>query len=149
MKKQETEGKTFLNILTETLTGAREAPHAPDADVEPGEQVIGILANAQVQALYSLRVTLAEHLVKFKGAMPDERPSDDEVRKLQVRGSALATQYQIVNHLLWEGVHTEFPQSRDPRVGVGLRKGWSVIIFKNTGMSTGDIIQRLLGGMFD
>lgn len=131
MKKPETIEKTFLDILTETLTLKRETLHQPDADIEPGEKVVGTLEDEQVRALFSLRAMLQQHLVKFKKSFPERRPNDDEVRRLTVRANALATQYKIANCLLWEGVHTEFPATRDPRVACGIRKGWVVVIFKN------------------
>lgn len=140
---QKTEDKQFLDVLTETLTLKREALHAPQGEVEPGEQVLGTLEDERVRALFSLRVMLGSTLRKFNSSLPNKQPDDNEILRLNIKGRSFVSQFKIVDQLFWEGLHAEFPASKDPRVGVGLRKGWSVVIFKQTRSSAEDFLRSL------
>lgn len=140
----------FIDSIRHVLDGRRECLHLPEGEVEPGEEVLGILENETARALHSLLVELNKankvlseqlnHSAQIEGGITRQTINRMELDIHQARN-----QCEVVGALFWEMVHLEFPKSRLSTVAVGIREGWKVVIFMNGQPSLFDIMARRHG----
>jgi hypothetical protein len=140
--KEKTEAVSFEECLKLVLTGQRECLHAPEEPVEPGEEVLGILENPVARAMYSLWREMEEGGQKFNKTIPERPPErPGEILALQSQAHQFRNRIKCAHELFWELVYSDFPKARDPRVTIGIRENWTVVIFKaSRGISILDLI---------
>lgn len=146
------------NALLSVLSGSREALHAPDVEVEPGEEILGVLENPIARAMYSLMIDLNKanssagnklnNIIHTEGGLTKEIMAQIEPEIHRAKNQCLVTA-----KLFWEIVHEEFPKSRIATVSVSVRKGWKIVIYKNNTPSFFDQLQMQISlmhsGLFD
>lgn len=122
-----------MTYVEEVFAGNREAHNAPDSEVEPGEMIIGTLQNQTAKDLYSMGQDIknsANNLMEEIGAMGLRKK--EELAEFKPRLVSLERQTSILIGLFWQYVYEEFPQATHPKVTVGIRKDWQVVIYKAT-----------------
>ena len=136
---------TFEVFMRRVFTGEYECRHTPDDPVEPGEVVLGTLQSQVAKSMYSLWHEMGEGAKKFIEDLPEDgsQLSKDEKRKLQSQLHQYKNRIECAKSNFWEMVYTDFPKSRDPRVSVGIRSNWTVVIFKSSSP-----LELLMGGGF-
>lgn len=133
----------FVEAVLGVFSGSREALHAPNSAVEPGEEVVGILESQKARAMFSLMVELNKANVHISNKLKDacEREgglSREVVNMFECDIHRAQNQSSVVSSLFWELVHEEFPKSRVATVAVGIREGWKVVVYKNNNPSLFD-----------
>ncbi len=147
MKTDKTaEKKAFLDILTETLTLTREALHAPNEEVEPGEKVIGVIEDLRLRALFSLRENTLRAAREFAEHLSVNRPTDKKRdRSLLTQAHTLKASLDAANSVFWQGIYQAYPEAADIGVSVGVREGWQLVVFKTPPNPLDQLIRGLSG----
>ena len=142
---KDTKSLSFTDMFKQVFDGNRECLHAPDAPVEVGEVVLGVLEDPIARSLFSFREELINSHKKFRESLSDKLPDDKkEISQLKSMVHQHLNRQQCIDMLFWEIVHTNFPKSRDASVSVGIREGWQVVVFKSGHGSS--LLDILMGG---
>ncbi len=141
----QTKGKSFQDMVKEVFNCERECLHSPPGDVELGEVVVGTLDDPIGRSLYSCWRTLIQSLNDYRGSLPDGLSRNDtkKIREIKMSLHQHQSRMECIKHLFWEVVHSNFPETRDPNVTVGIRKGWKVVIFKSEQSPLEDFLRHM------
>lgn len=137
-EKKTSTSVSFEECLRRVFNGDYECRHKPEDPIEPGEIVLGTLENTTARNIYSLWHEMIEGASKFSESLPKTLPKEEkkEIRRIRCQFQKMTNRISCAKTIFWELVYSDFPESREAEVAVGIRKDWQVVIFKSESLSS-------------
>lgn len=126
----------FLKELTEKLGAVVLEGHEPNNEMAEGETVVGTMSD-ELKQLYAIFDDSAEEVKKRQdtekeklGEITKKPMSECSTEELAfVQNFLLAIdRHEKLGDIFWHEVAEEFPQTTTDDLGVGVRKGWQVVV---------------------